>query len=386
MLQKPVNMPEKKRIEEIVSALLSWFDREQRQLPWRQDRDPYAIWVSEIMLQQTQVQTVLPYWHRWMAALPDVRSLAAASSRRIHKLWEGLGYYNRVRNMQRAARQIRDQHDGIFPRDVEALQSLPGIGRYTAGAICSIAFDQPAPIVDGNVLRVLTRAVGIGGNPRRGKVNAELWSIAQELVSEADRRRGRGRERPVWSPAWPCPCSSLNQALMELGALVCTPQKPLCQHCPLAPGCVALRQNRVDRLPDLPPRAAATPLLYYAFVAEKNGRYLVRQRPANSINAQLWEFPNVQVNRRTAPAGAAREVLGVKPRQIERRLIIKHAITRFRITLEVFGVEGFSGAVVERARWLTPEQLGRLALPSAHKKILMRLPLDETRFILPPTP
>src|SRR5664279_4875227 len=165
---KPIN---------IVPSLLAWFAHNARDLPWRRTRDPYAIWVSEIMLQQTQVKTVLPYWESWMRALPNLRALAKAKPERLHKLWEGLGYYTRVRNLQRAARIIGEDHGGRIPEDFDDLLELPGIGRYTAGAICSIAFNQPKPILDGNVIRVLARLFGIPGNPRERSVNARLWQL-----------------------------------------------------------------------------------------------------------------------------------------------------------------------------------------------------------------
>src|SRR6266850_5307439 len=173
----------KKKI--IAHTLLKWFGEHARDLPWRRTADPYAIWVSEIMLQQTQVKTVLPYWKRWMQALPDITALAKARPEKLHKLWEGLGYYRRVRNMQTAAKLIREKHDGEFPNNFEDVLALPGIGRYTAGAICSIAFNQPKPILDGNVIRVLSRLFGIGGNPREKETNKNLWRIAQALVEEA---------------------------------------------------------------------------------------------------------------------------------------------------------------------------------------------------------
>src|SRR5213082_3345202 len=167
-----VNVSDKgPRRRAMVRALLRWFERNARDLPWRRTRDPYAIWVSEIMLQQTQVKTVVPYWERWMRALPDLAALAKARPERLHKLWEGLGYYRRVRNMQTAARLVRDRHDGKFPERFEDVLELPGIGRYTAGAICSIAFDQPTPILDGNVIRVLTRVFGIEGDPHASATN-----------------------------------------------------------------------------------------------------------------------------------------------------------------------------------------------------------------------
>ncbi len=334
------------------------------------------------MLQQTQVKTMLRYWERWMRTLPDIEALAAASMPKLHKLWEGLGYYNRVRNMQKAARMIVDLHGGQFPRSDQELQDLPGIGRYTAGAIRSIAFDQPAAIVDGNVMRVLTRAWGIGGDPRAGKVNQRLWGIAEELVLEADVRRPDHRPAAnKGNRAQPAhreklrlrPCSALNQALMELGALVCTPKKPLCAICPISQRCVALREGRVDHLPELAPRSSPTHVRVHAFLAQQKGDFLVRQRPADGVNAHLWEFPNVEVGPQTEPLLTAHKVLGGRPRKVEHWLALKHSITRYRITLEVYRVSGFAGRTPQ-GTWLAKSELSKLALSSAHKKILMRLP------------
>ena len=179
----------------IARKLLAWFSKNARDLPWRRTQDPYAIWVSEIMLQQTQVKTVLPYWERWMRALATVEALAEASPQQIHKLWEGLGYYTRVRNMQRAAQVVIKKYGGEFPREFDAVLALPGIGRYTAGAICSIAFNQPTPILDGNVIRVLTRLFGIKGDPREKKTNAKLWQIAEDLVKSAQYQNRSSRRK-----------------------------------------------------------------------------------------------------------------------------------------------------------------------------------------------
>ncbi|HUA67417.1 MAG TPA: A/G-specific adenine glycosylase, partial [Candidatus Saccharimonadales bacterium] len=200
----------------LVPLLLDWFSKNARDLPWRRTRDPYAIWISEIMLQQTQVKTVIPYWKRWRRELPTIKTVAGASADKIHKLWEGLGYYTRARNLQKAARQVITKHGGKFPENFDDILALPGIGRYTAGAICSIAFNQPMPILDGNVIRVLTRIFGIVENPKEKKTNARLWQLAEELVRRAvpsPPRRG-GNTTPYHS--------FLNQSLMELGALVCT--------------------------------------------------------------------------------------------------------------------------------------------------------------------
>lgn len=169
----------------LVIALLDWFAQSARDLPWRRTRDPYAIWVSEIMLQQTQVKTVIPFWERWMRELPTIQAAANAPSEKIHKLWEGLGYYTRVRNLQKAAQFVMENHGGKFPENFEDVLALPGIGRYTAGAVCSIAFNQATPILDGNVIRVLTRVFGIAENPKAKETNARLWQLAEELVQNS---------------------------------------------------------------------------------------------------------------------------------------------------------------------------------------------------------
>src|SRR5271169_6599673 len=173
------------KLARLVPLLLNWFSANARDLPWRRTRDPYAIWVSEIMLQQTQVKTVIPYWKRWMRELPTIKAVAKAPSAKIHTLWEGLGYYTRVRNLQKAAQQIVEKHGGKFPQRFDDVLALPGIGRYTAGAICSIAFNQPTPILDGNVIRVLTRTFGIVENPKEKQTNARLWKLAEELVQNS---------------------------------------------------------------------------------------------------------------------------------------------------------------------------------------------------------
>jgi len=310
------------------------------------------------MLQQTQVKTVLPYWERWMRALPNLAALAKAKPEKIHKLWEGLGYYTRVRNMQQAARVIIRNHEGKFPENFDDLLALPGIGRYTAGAICSIAFDQPKPILDGNVIRVLTRVFGISGNPRAKETNLRLWRLAETLVLQAR------------------PCSQFNQSLMELGALICTPREPRCVICPLAPHCAAFRQGQVQVLPNLGPRVRPTARRFIAFVAERNGRCFVRQRGAGMVNAHLWEFPNMEVKPDDVRVGkSAWRQLGIRPGKVEALCTIKHSITRYRITLEVFRVAATheTNRSLSRGRWIDRSRLGRLAFASAHKKILARI-------------
>ena len=243
------------------------------------------------MLQQTQVKTVIPYWERWMKALPDVVTLAAAPEQRVLKLWEGLGYYTRVRNLQKAAQHIVAARAGQFPRDFDDILALPGVGRYTAGAIASIAFNQPVPILDGNVIRVLTRLHALAGNPRDKSTNTHLWHLATQLVEAAASHSSLF----TLHSSLPLPCSALNQSLMELGATVCTPQNPACPDCPVRAHCVAYREGRVSELPALAPRAATTRREFHTFVVERGGQFLVTQRPAGEVNAALWEFPNLEV-------------------------------------------------------------------------------------------
>ena len=353
-----------RKVCDLVPALLAWFAHGARDLPWRRTRDPYAIWVSEIMLQQTQVKTVIPYWERWMHALPEIRDLAEATPETIHKLWEGLGYYTRVRNLQKASRQIIANHNGQFPRDHEAILDLPGIGRYTAGAISSIAFNEPTPILDGNVIRVLTRLFGIATNPREKSTNEKLWRLAEQPVLQAHATKSESA------------CSHLNQSLMELGAIVCTPKQPNCPQCPVQRHCTARRTGRVDQLPNLGARAPATARRFAAFVIERRGHFLVRQRPAGVVNAHLWEFPNMEISA-TSPdlKVIAKKELGLALAIVEKLCVIKHTITRYRITLEAWRAK-IKSPLRKSARgitWLTPAELNNLAFTSAHRKILDKI-------------
>ena len=359
----------------IVRSLLAWFARNARDLPWRRTRDPYAIWVSEIMLQQTQVKTVLPYWERWMQALPNLVALAKAEPERLRKLWEGLGYYTRVRNLQRAAQLIGEEHGGKFPERFEDVLALPGIGRYTAGAICSIAFNQPKPIVDGNVIRVLTRLHGLAGDPREKKTNERLWRLADALVKQAaqaaartDGRGARGNGRRA--------CASFNESLMELGALVCTPREPRCGACPIRRHCVAYQEDRIPELPSLVRRSRPAPRRFVAFVLQRRGRFLLRQRPAGAVNAHLWEFPNLELSLTDFDLmRAAHLALGIRPASLEPLCTIRHSITRYRITLEAYRVTGDPAGRIPAVQgcWLGRTRLSQLAFTSAHKKILHRL-------------
>jgi len=414
---------ETRKIESLVPPLLKWFAANARVLPWRRTRDPYAVWVSEIMLQQTQVKTVIPFWERWMRELPTIEAAANASSDKLHKLWEGLGYYTRVRNLQYAAQMIVAVHGGKFPDRFDDVLALPGIGRYTAGAICSIAYNQPTPILDGNVIRVLTRVFGIAENPKEKNTNQKLWNLSAELVALARKHPSRRSSRREEAPAkfknksqslltsaatGTGNCSALNQSLMELGALVCTPRNAQCTICPVKELCVAFREKRVEELPNLGQRQQATARRFVAFVVERNGKFLVRQRPAGVVNGHLWEFPNVEVGARVVPtrsgiaktgcvaptpgdsnfspaadgdnphsvvvANAVKEVLGFALSGVSPLVTVKHSITRYRITLEAFKLEAGKGAFPKNGGvWKTPAQMHALAFTSAHRKVLLAL-------------
>jgi A/G-specific adenine glycosylase len=369
-------MTQAEKVQMIVAALLPWYKVNARDLPWRREpykNDPYCVFVSEIMLQQTQVKTALPFWERWMRELPTIESAARADSHTIHKLWEGLGYYTRVRNLQKAAQLVLQKHDGRFPKEFEDILALPGIGRYTAGAISSIAFNQPEPILDGNVMRVVTRLFGIAEDPRDKKTNQRLWQIAEELVSRSK------LENPKSKSA----CSHLNQSLMELGALVCLPRNPQCAACPVKKLCVAFKEDRVAELPNLGKREKATARTFVAFVVEHDGRFLVRQRPEGVVNAHLWEFPNVEILNQNGDGknGAsgnghalfarAAEEFGIEFKDARRICTVKHSITRYRMTLEAFGMKSQKKPRISDAVWLPHTRLDSLPFTSAHRKILV---------------
>ncbi|HUR44609.1 MAG TPA: A/G-specific adenine glycosylase [Candidatus Saccharimonadales bacterium] len=359
-------------VRELVPALLKWFAVEARDLPWRRTCDPYAVWISEIMLQQTQVKTVIPFYERWMRTLPTIASVARANPAKILKLWEGLGYYTRARNLQAAATTIVELHHGIFPKRYEEVLSLKGIGRYTAGAICSIAFNLPVPILDGNVIRVLTRVFGVAENPKEPKTNERLWSLAQNMVQIAaleDPAKNLPRFFGAHSSGH---CSHLNQSLMELGALLCSPKQPQCGLCPLQASCIASQRGLIERLPNIPRREQPTARQFMALVAHGPAGVLVQQRPAGVVNAHLWEFPNVEITgRKLAIRDVGEELFGLQLRDPTHLCTIKHTITRYRITLEAHQTQlvGKRGLAAGIGKWCTAADLKRLAFPSAHRKI-----------------
>lgn len=364
--------------ESLVAPLLSWFAEHARDLPWRQTRDPYALWVSEVMLQQTQVATVRPYWERWMRAFPDLASLARAPLEQVLKLWEGLGYYRRARHLHAAARHIQAEYSGQFPRTFDALLALPGVGRSTAGGLASLAFGQPCPVLDGNVARVLSRLAGWRTARQRPAGRRRLWALAEALVRAAPahvpadlRRRRNWRARRVVAN----PCGALNEALMELGATVCTPRQPRCGLCPWAAYCVSRARGWAAAPPPRRrPRAAAWQRVW-AWVCVHRGRVLVRQRPAAGVNAELWEFPNVEGNGASSPRQAAQAVLGAGVAALAPWFHERYTITTRRYRLEVYRVE--LKAPPRRppagSRWVTPAELEQMALAAVHRRVARRL-------------
>lgn len=356
--------------EAIVPALLEWFARHARDLPWRRTRDPYAIWISEIMLQQTQVTTVIPYWHRWMESLPTIESLARADEPRVLKLWEGLGYYSRARNLMKAARWIVSERQGRFPAEVDDLLELPGVGRYTAGAIASIAFNQPAPILDGNVIRVLTRLHALAGDPKGKELNAHLWTLAEDLVRNA----GRTTLGPTGSPHLAGPCSALNQSLMELGATLCLPRGAECGRCPVESLCRARQQNQVESFPETAARPSTVERRHAVAVLECGRLYGIQQRPAGGVNAGFWEFPQLELSDGDA-RNAIAQWLSLPADCLEPLGTVRHAITRYRIQLTIFRarVPRKDSPAQASLRWVSEAELQSVPLTSAHRRIARQL-------------
>lgn len=263
-----------------VESLLAWFKVNQRDLPWRRTKDPYHIWVSEIMLQQTQVNTVIPYYERFMARFPTIEALAAAEEEEVLKYWEGLGYYSRARNLLSAVREVNEVYDAAVPKDAEQIRKLKGVGPYTAGAILSIAFNQPEPAVDGNVMRVLARYFYIDDDISKNKTRLRMEQLVREIIP-------------------PAHAGDFNEALMELGALVCTPRSPQCAVCPVAQHCAARQEEEQHVLPlkakAKPPRREQRVVALVEGSGPYAGRILVRQRAADGLLARLWELPHCEL-------------------------------------------------------------------------------------------
>ncbi|MCM2264046.1 MAG: A/G-specific adenine glycosylase [Desulfuromonadales bacterium] len=345
---------------EVAPRLLAWYGAHGRDLPWRHTRDPYCIWLSEIMLQQTTVAAVIPYYQRFLATFPEVATLAVAPPERVIELWAGLGYYSRARNLHRAAQKVVEEHGGDFPKTVEALAALPGVGRSTAGAIVAIAFDRPAPILDGNVRRVLVRLFAYDGDPRGTLAERALWKWAEALTA---------RER----------AHDYAQAIMDLGATVCTPRDPGCPDCPLAALCQARRQGLERQLPVARIRKSVPVRRQVALLVEREGFYLVRPRPHEGFLGGLWEFPVADVRADETPltvAGRLAQELGFSGQKLAVGRL-KHAYSHFTLELDLVRIMGrYEERVAEGDwQWQAPGMLVKMPLHGAHRKALERFVL-----------
>ncbi len=337
------------RNHELVHALLRWYRRHQRDLPWRGTRNPYRVWVSEVMLQQTRVATVIPYYERFLKRFPTLESLAKAREQTLLECWSGLGYYRRARMMQAAARKVVSEHGGRFPKSFEELRALPGIGDYTAAAVASIAFERPCAVVDGNVIRVLTRLDDDARDITSSRVRRDLQTRAQQLIAAAG-PRSRG---------------AFNQAMMELGSLLCARSSPRCLICPLAPHCKARRKGTQEQRPVRPEKRRPVRLQLAVALVERGKQILLRQRPrGDPIMPGFWELPEVQAARLKADCFCS---LGIQKQQ-------PLATFRHGITFREYQGSVYQGELAVRApdgyRWVSPDRLKKLPLTTITRKAL----------------
>jgi A/G-specific adenine glycosylase len=340
------------------SQLLGWYQQQGRDLPWRQTQDPYAIWISEIMLQQTQVKTVIPYYQRWLQQFPSVQTLAAADQQGVLKAWEGLGYYARARNLHKAAQVIVADHGGEFPKTLAEVMSLPGIGRTTAGGILSAAFNQQVPILDGNVKRILARLVALDCPP--SKALTRLWQLSEALL-------------PLENPR------DMNQALMDLGATVCTRPRPRCGDCPWQGHCRAYNQNVQTEIPMAEARSPVPhKQIGVAVVWNEHGQILIDRRRQQGLLGGLWEFPGGKIEpEETVEACIRRELqeeLAIQVDVGDRLLTLDHAYTHFKVTLNVHHCRHVDGdpqpIECDEVRWVEVADLEQYPFPAANVKII----------------
>ena len=365
----PAHLPPHEHFAELQTALLQWFAQNQRSLPWRVNYTPYEVWISEVMLQQTQMERGVSYFKNWMRRFPDIASLAAASEEEVLRQWEGLGYYSRARHILTAARKIMSEHGGVFPSDLADIRALPGVGPYTAGAVASIAFGEKLPCVDANVERVVARIFDVDSPVKQEPAAGIIHRWALRLVPE-----GLAREH--------------NQAMMELGALVCR-KKPLCASCPLAQFCISLHLGITDQRPVPGKRATITPVKAVTGVLHCGSKVFVQKRPPAGVWGNLWEFPGGRVEADESPEQASvrefMEETGFEVRVVQRHGIIRHGYTTYRLTLHCFGLELAAPPLADAPplppqltaateyRWVSAHELNALAMPAAHRKLADRL-------------
>ncbi len=347
---------------QFTHRLLKWYQSHARALPWRLHPNPYQTWVSEVMLQQTRVDSVLPYLDRWMKRFPTLRALAEAREKDVLLAWEGLGYYARARNLRRAARLVQGKYAGRLPQDPQILASLPGIGRYTAAAIASIAFGVDAAALDGNVRRVLARVFNVKARADTGPGRAQLWRLAEDHLP-----RGRAGD--------------YNQALMDLGATVCLSRRPRCPACPVRSVCEARRLGNIDRRPVLSEKRPHPHRLVGAAVMSQRGRVLLAQRASAGLLGGLWEFPNARLQGRLSSgsrsaarfAGALEDAYGLRVRVNGSWGVIRHTYTHFSVAVDVHACDVISPAPAGRLRWIKIVELDRYPMGKIDRQIALLL-------------
>jgi A/G-specific adenine glycosylase len=341
---------------ELSRILLNWYYKHGRTLPWRDHPDPYAVWVSEIMLQQTRVETVIPYFEKWMKLFPNVTSLANASEQEVLNAWEGLGYYSRARNLHKAAKITAEKFNGQLPRDLTELRNLPGIGRYTVGAIASMAFGMDEPTLDGNLRRIFARLFNVNefaDSPAGEKI---LWELAAQNLPKGK-------------------AGDYNQALMDLGATICLPKNPRCLLCPLIEICEARRHGTQDIRPVMKLKKAVPQYVHAAAVIIQRGRVLLAQRPPEGLLGGMWEFPNGRVVR--DPAKELNKVLNavyrLRVKRKEELGVIQHAYTHFKVTVHAFYCEAISIPENKNLKWIRTTELDDCPMGKVDRQIAQKL-------------
>ena len=334
----------------IQTRLLEWFEKNKRDLPWRKTGDPYAIWVSEIMLQQTQVITVLPYYQKFLKSFSTIHHLARADLSRVLKIWEGLGYYSRARNLHRASQIVIKHFDGRIPDTPKDLLSLPGIGQSTAGAILSFAFNTDAAILDGNAKRVLSRLFAVSASSKKRKTENTLWQISESLIP-------KGLSNPF------------NQALMDLGSMICAPTDPSCPKCPLRGLCKGRRSGEPERFPLKVPKKKIPRVEAVGAVILRDGRVLLNQRPQSGLLGGLWEFPNGESKSKLSGRlrGEIKKETGMNVEVKESIGPFKHTFSHVKLTLYVYQCQPFNGRV--RGKWVPIKNLPLFPMPRVHRRI-----------------
>lgn len=335
----------------LQSRLLNWYNKNKRILPWRDQPDPYAVWVSEIMLQQTRVETVIPYFEKWMRQYPTVKSLAKASERDVLNSWEGLGYYSRARNLHKASKIIANDYGGKVPYEINELIKLPGIGRYTAGAIASLAFGVDAPALDGNLKRVYARLFDVAESVDSPKGEKLLWEIARDNLPKG--RAGK-----------------FNQALMDLGATICIPKNPRCSLCPVIEMCKAQEKGTQELRPVKKPKMTVPQYVNAAGVIIVSEKVLLAQRPSKGLLGGMWEFPNARVSGDPAKelAKALQTGYGLKVQRKEAMGYIQHAYTHFKVTVHAFRCE-LKSIPNKKMKWVSLKKLNEMPMGKVDRQV-----------------